>query len=291
MTGRAAYPFGVAARRIIASAISAVIINVCAVGGGFAAEMPGEGPVIDVSFGVGMETTGAFRGVRSRDLNPAVYGYAEFWYENFYLGGYTNPVRIAGDKGPLVVSYIGYNPRWGDVAIDIGVRNYAFVGIENIPIDEDGDDQPDRLGNLGLFEGKVAVTKYFSSGRVSARFFVTPDMLGETGAAYYLSTEARKKLPEGFELRADISASLYDDKRFHNDYADYGVSLHKSLGGFDMFVRYSDTAGLPGPDNRLFVFGIEKSFGIYSSDSALERRMRKIYNSDDFPKSLISPRF
>lgn len=261
----------------------------CAIFGAAQAKgLPGSGPDYDVTIAVGLDSTGVFRGVKSRKLNPSVYGLMEVSIEDFYGGAYASPVSIAGETSPLLLGYVGYQPDVLGLELNFIARYYAFVGSSDLGIDDTGDGVVDRFGRLGVFETGVSATKRYESGRVSARFFYTPNSLGETDPAYYFNAEVRRDLVYGFELRAHGGVSRYENVRFNEDYADYGVGVYKSIFGFDTFLRYSDTTGLTGSDDRVIVFGIERSFGVASSDRDRLRRFRKIRNDFSLDKSLLS---
>ena len=53
--------------------------------------------------------------------------------------------------------------------------------------------------------------------------------------------------------------SRFADDRYNEDYADWSVGLFGAVRSFDVFLRYSDTVGLPGRDDAVVVVGIERS--------------------------------
>lgn len=231
-----------------------------------------------VAAALGLETTGAFRGVKSRKLNPSVYGYLEIAYGDGLFGVFSNPVSIAGETNALVLGYGLWKPSLGKVDFEAGGRYYAFPDSSDFTFDFDDDGVVDHRGRKGLFEAQGGVRRNFDGGRVHIRAFYTPDGFARTGPAWYFNNELRADLPFGLEARGAVGVSRFSDKRFNENYIDYDAGLYKSMFGFDMFLRYSDTAGLAGPDNSVVVFGIERSFSLASSSAHDDRRFEKIRN-------------
>lgn len=232
----------------------------------------------DVTAGLGLETTGAFRGVKSRKLNPSVYGYLEIAYGEGLFGVFSNPVSIAGESNALVLGYALWKPSIGKFDLEAGGRYYAFPDSSDFTFDFDDDGVVDHRGRKGLFEAQGGVRRKFDGGRVHIRAFYTPDGFARTGPAWYVNNELRADLPFAIEARGAVGVSRFSDKRFNENYVDYDAGLYKSMFGFDMFVRYSDTAGLSGPDNSVIVFGIERSLTLASSAARDDRRYEKIRN-------------
>ena len=236
---------------------------------------------------IGVETAGAFRGVKSDRPKPAVYGYAEFVRGDVVLGLFANPVYIQGERNALVLGYAEWRPSIGFAELQLGGQYYAFPDSSDFTYDLDGDGVVDHSGRKGLFEAKAGLQKKFNGGRLRLRVYYTPDGFAETGPAWYGYGEARTEIAHGFEARATFGVSRFDDLRYNENYADYSVGLFKSIGGFDVFVRYSDTAGLSGPDNRAVIFGVERFFTLASSERDERRRYRKIINDWRIDKSRL----
>lgn len=239
---------------------------------------PAQGAEYDIIAGLGLETTGAFRGVKNRKLNPAVYGFLEISYGEGLFGVFSNPVSIAGETNALVLGYALWKPSIGRFDFEAGGRYYAFPDSSDFTFDLDDDGVVDHRGRKGLFEAQGGVRRKFDGGRLHIRAFYTPDGFARTGPAWYINNEVRADLPFGIEARGAVGVSRFSDKRFNENYIDYDAGLYKSLFGFDMFLRYSDTAGLSGPDNSVVVFGIERSLSLASSAARDDRRYEKIRN-------------
>jgi uncharacterized protein (TIGR02001 family) len=227
---------------------------------------------------LGLDSKGSFRGVKSQDLNPAVYGYVELVRGKMLAGVFSNPVKIQGEITPLVLTYAAWKPSVGRFDFEAGARYYTFPGSSDFTYDFNRDGIVDHAGHKGLFEAQAGVRRKFKGGRVHLRGFVTPDNFAETGPAWYFNGEARANIAHGFEARGGIGYSGFENTLYNDNYVDYDVGIYKSALGFDMYVRYSDTAGLAGSDNSIVVFGIERSFTLAASSGADRRRFDKIRN-------------
>jgi uncharacterized protein (TIGR02001 family) len=237
---------------------------------------------------LGSESTGAFRGVKSERLNPSVYGYVEFEHGEMLAGVFANPVSIAGETNLLTLGYFSWRPRALGVRWEVGGRYYAFPDSSIFTYDLDGDGFVDHSGDKGLFEATAGADWWNDDVRVRLLGFWTPDNFAETGDAGYLYGEGRIHLGDGLEARGAAGYSAYADRRFNDNYIDYNVGVYKSLFGLDMFVRYSDTAGLVGADNRVVVFGVEKAWSVLSSSGREAHRFDKIRNRWLIDKSLLT---
>ncbi len=236
---------------------------------------------------LGLDSNGSFRGVKSTHLNPAVHGYVELVRGEMLAGVFSNPVKIQGELGALVLTYVAWKPSVGKVDFEAGARYYTFPGSSDFTYDFNRDGIVDHAGHKGLFEAQAGVRRKFKGGRVHLRGFFTPNDFGETGPAWYVNGEARARIAYGFEARGAVGVSGYSNPLYNDNYVDYRVGIYKSALGFDMYVRYSDTVGLGGRDNALVVFGFEKVFTLASSEGADRRRFDKIRNDWLVDKSLL----
>ena len=103
---------------------------------------------------------------------------------------------------------------------------------------------------------------------IEAFVFFTPDSLGETGPGWYGSIELSKDLGKGISLVAGYGVSRFDNDQLNDDYDDWRLMLEKPLFGFDLKLRYSDTVGALGPDNRTLSLIIERPFGLMTRSEA-----------------------
>lgn len=236
---------------------------------------------------IGLDSRGSYRGTLGDGFRPASHGYLELVRGEFLAGVFANPVKIQGENGALVLSYASWKPSVGKIDLEVGARRYWFPGSSDFIYDFDRDGLADHAGRKGLFEAQAGVRRKFNGGRVHLRAFYTPDGFGETGPAWYFNGEGRVNIAYGFEARGAVGVSRFSDPLYNEDYVDYRAGLYKTALGFDMYVRYSDTAGLSGPDNSAVIFGVERDFTLASSARGKRRRFEKIRNDWIVDKSLI----
>ncbi len=236
------------------------------------------GDAFAVTAGLGVETVSVYRGVKSTKLNPSVYGYVEIERGDIYGGFVTTPSSIAGEIRPFVLGYGGYAPSAGAFDLNIGARYYAFPASSPFDFDLDADGVIDHSGRKGFYEGFAGVKREFGKLEVRARAFYAPNVFAETGGAAYANARVKAAIAHGFDLRADFGVSAFERSQFNDDYVDYGVGVFKTLFGLDMFVRYSDTSGLSGSDDRVVVFGIEKAWSLADGAAKHSYLHRKIRN-------------
>lgn len=235
----------------------------------------------------GLDSRASYRGALSGGFRPAAHAYLELVRGEMLAGVFANPVKIQGETGALVLSYASWKPSIGKIDLEIGARRYWFPGSSDFTYDVDRDGVVDHAGRKGLFEAQAGIRRKFNGGRLHLRAFYTPDGFGETGPAWYVNGEGRAAIAYGFEARGAVGASRFSNPLYNDDYVDYRAGLYKSALGFDIYVRYSDTAGLGGRDNRAVVFGIEREFTLAASAGSERRRFEKIRNDWIVDKSLI----
>jgi uncharacterized protein (TIGR02001 family) len=227
---------------------------------------------------LGFESTSVFRGYRAQRLNPNPYASLDFEYKAYYAGLYAAPVAFGAEENALLYGYAGYAPVLAGFEFDLGVGYYAFPDSHVYEFDVDGDGVVDHSGRKGLFEPYAGLARAFGGLEASAFVFYTPNSLGESGSAWYGRVEAEQALPEAFILAGSYAQSRFENDRLNADYDDWSVWLEKSVYGFDLKLRYSDTIGAPGPDNRTLALVVERPFAIFSSARADERRRDKLRN-------------
>ncbi len=240
----------------------------------------------ELTAAVGLDTNGTFRGSKSSGFRPASHAYVELVRGEMLAGVFANPVKIQGENRALLLTYASWKPSARKFDLEVGGRYYAFPASSEFTYDFDRDGVVDHSGRKGLFEAVVGVRRKFKRGRLHLRGFYTPDNFAETGPAWYLNGEARVALVHGFETRAAVGYSGFAEQRFNENYVDYRIGINKSALGFDMYVRYSDTAGLSGADNSAIIFGVERSFTLAASPGA-DDRFEKIRNDWLIDKSLL----
>ncbi|MEQ1931652.1 MAG: TorF family putative porin [Parvularculaceae bacterium] len=233
---------------------------------------------VAVDLTVGMESTSVFRGYRAQRLNPNPYLVLDLEWDALYAGLYAAPVAFGEEENAILMGYAGYAPSAAGLEFDFGMGVYAFPDSHVFEIDADGDGSTDHAGRKGLVEPYAGVARAAGGFVIEAFVFYTPDNLGETGPGWYASAEAEQVLGEGFALVGAYGVSRFNDDRLNDDYDDWRVSLEKSLFGFDLKLRYSDTVGAPGPDNRTLALVVERPFSLLSSAHEDDQTFEKVRN-------------
>ena len=236
---------------------------------------------ITVTGVLGVDSRGAFRGVKSTKLNPSVYAVLEIEYGDLVGGMYTNASSIAGEIRPLVVSYVNYSlPTVAKFDAIVGVRYYAFIASSDFGFDLDSDGIVDHVGRKGFFESFGSVSRDIGKVNLRTRVYYAPNVFGETGGSLYVSSRVKMPLGKGFSISADVGVNEFEREQFNDEYIDYGVSIFKSLFGFDLYLRYSNTSGLAGTDDEMVAVGIEKAWTLAQTDQKGDYIRRKIKNRD-----------
>lgn len=239
------------------------------------------GEDITVTGVLGVDSRGAFRGIKSTKLNPSVYAVLEIEYGDLVGGMYTNASSIAGEVRPLVVSYVNYSlPSVAKFGAIVGVRYYAFVASSDFGFDLDSDGIVDHVGRKGFFESFGSLSRDIGKVNLRSRVYYAPNVFGETGESLYVTSRIKIPLGDGFSISADVGVSEFEREQFNDEYIDYGVSIFKSLFGLDLYLRYSNTSGLAGTDDQLVAFGIEKAWTLAETDRKRDYLLRKIRNRD-----------
>ncbi len=243
---------------------------------GFGA-LPASAGGLTIELTTGVETTSVFRGYRAQRLNPNPYAVLDLERGAFYAGLYAAPVAFGPETNALLTGYAGWLPAIAGFNLDLGVGYYAFPDSRIYQIDSDGDGLTDHSGRKGLVEPYAGFAREAAGVEIEAFAFFTPDSLGETGPGWYGSIEASTVLGQGISLVAGYGVSRFDNDRLNDDYDDWRVMLEKQVFGFDLKLRYSDTVGALGPDNRTLSLIIERPFGLMTRSIA-DARDEKIRN-------------
>jgi len=240
--------------------------------------VPGAASDMALELTAGIETTSVFRGYRAQRLNPNPYAVLDLERGALYAGLYAAPVAFGPETNALLTGYAGWLPSFAGFDFDLGVGYYAFPDSRNYEVDIDGDGLTDHSGRKGLIEPYAGLAREAAGVAVEAFVFYTPDSLGEAGPGWYGSAEATKDVGKGFALVAGYGVSRFDNDQLNDDYDDWRVMIEKSVLGFDLKLRYSDTVGALGPDNRTLSLVIERPLGVFSPAAADDRAQEKIRN-------------
>ncbi len=232
--------------------------------------------VVEATFG--LESTAVFRGYRAQRLNPNPYVSLDVEWRTLYAGLYAAPVAFGDEENAMLFGYAGFAPIVSGFEFDFGAGYYAFPDSHVFEFDVDGDGLADHSGHKGLVEPYAGVARTLGGLELSGFVFYTPDTLGQSGQAWYARVEAEQALPHGFIFGAGYGVSRFNEDRLNDDYDDWTVSVEKTFYGFDLKLRYSDTVGALGPDNRTLALVVERPLTLFSSDRDRDRREEKIRN-------------
>jgi len=273
---------GMMCRRLMRQVAAALAVACASLGAA-----PGRALEDEVVVGVGVDSIGVFRGVRSRKLNPSPYVFVEGASGPFVVGAFASPVSIDDRAQSLVLAYASAEQAVHGFDLSVGGRYYAFTDPREFVFDFNDDGVAEHAGKKHLFEAGVSLARDFGGGRAKFSAYYTPDGFARTGPGLYAIGEVRADLFDGVQLRANGGVSRFRDDLYNDDYADIGIGLFKSAWGFDFYLKYSDTIALAGSDDRTLAFGIERAFTLFSSGGAQRRRMRKILNDWSIDKSQL----
>ena len=227
---------------------------------------------------LGVDSNAVFRGQKSTKLNPSVYAVLDFERGPFYTGLQATPSSIQGEIRPFVLLYIGYTPEIGAFDGNIGARYYTFPGSSDFEFDLDDDGVTDHAGKKGFYEFNAGVSRTIKDVNFNVRAFYAPNIFGETGGAFYVNSRVKAPLGSGFELRGDVGVSSFSKDQFNDDYVHYGVGVYKSAFGLDFYLRYTDTSGRAGVNDRIVSVGIEKAWTLAEGGGRAGYLRRKIRN-------------
>ncbi|NWG70907.1 MAG: hypothetical protein HXY23_04750 [Parvularculaceae bacterium] len=253
-------------------------VGMACAAGLLAALSPAAAGGLTIDLTAGVESTSVFRGYRARRLNPNPYAVLDLEQGPLYAGLYAAPAAFGPETNALLTGYAGWLPVVAGFELDLGVGYYAFPDSRVYEIDSDGDGLADHSGRKGLIEPYAGFAREVAGLAVEAFVFYTPDSLGETGPGWYGSAEVARELGEGISLVAGYGVSRFNNDQLNDDYDDWRVAVEKSLFGFDLKLRYSDTVGALGSDNRTLSLIVERPFGVLGSARRDEEDFDKIRN-------------
>ncbi|MCV6615333.1 MAG: TorF family putative porin [Cellvibrionaceae bacterium] len=198
----------------------------------FAAAQAG---AVEISGNVALTTDYKFRGISQTDNDPAIQGGFDVAFDGgFYVGTWASNVDFAGSLE--LDYYAGFATDISEgVGIDVGVLYYDYPGTE-------GDDDYVELYGSVSFSGATVGLNY------------SDDYYNETGEFFYLYGGYEFSLPEDFSLaihygyndldRNDANAKPGENVFLTNNadsYADYNITISKSVAGVDLSLGYYDT--------------------------------------------------
>ncbi|WP_432470265.1 TorF family putative porin [Amphritea sp. HPY] len=191
----------------------------------------------DVSATVTLVSDYVYNGVSSTDGDPTLQGSVD-WYNDagFYAGVWASGLDEATFASAEVEIdyYAGYAGSLNDsLSYDVGYAFYTYPGANDAGAESD---YGEVYGALTFNENTTAKVLY------SDNYF------GDVGNSVILELSHTIALPEDFSLTLSASqTTLLDDKAAdyfdigEDSYNHWGVSVAKSLAGFDFALAYTDT--------------------------------------------------
>ena len=190
-------------------------------------------PASTLSFNVGATTDYRYRGISQSRLQPAVQGGIDYSDKSgFYVGAWGSTIKFIKDTGTTYSTtgvkgsteldlYAGYKASVGDVAYDVGVLRYQYMG-NNLQI-VSGYANANTTEIYGAATLGVVTAKYSHS---LTNVFGTPDSKN----SYYFDLSAAFDLGNGFTLVPHVGHQMVNNKTVLGTYTDYALTLSKDLG-------------------------------------------------------------
>lgn len=183
-------------------------------------------PESALSFNAGVVSDYRYRGLSQSRLKPALQAGVDYADKSgFYAGAWGSTIRWIKDSGasagPVELDvYGGYKGAVGDVAYDMGLLRYEYVG--------------NKLGEVSGYANASTSEVYgaVSYGLYTVKYshavsdlFGTPDSQGSG----YIELSVAVDLGEGYSLVPHVGRQIVKHNG-HYSYTDYSLTLAKDLG-------------------------------------------------------------
>jgi len=193
----------------------------------------------DVSATVTLVSDYVYNGVSSTDGDPTLQGSVD-WYNDagFYAGVWASGLDKDGYSSAEVEIdyYAGYASSINDdFGYDLGYAFYTYPGANDAGAEL----------NYGELYGSVTYKE-----NTTAKVLFSDDYFGEAGNSVIVSLSHTISLPEDFSLTLEAAhtklledgGDYYFGSKVNDDsYTNWGVSVAKSVAGFDLSLGYTDT--------------------------------------------------
>jgi len=167
-----------------------------------------------------------FRGVTQTSGKPAIQGSIDWAADNgLYVGAWASNVDFGNccDESVELDGYVGF--AGGDeegLTYDVGAVYYSYPGADDL-------DYPEVYAGMayGIFDAKV---------------WYSWDFFGIGKSAYYVEGNVNVPLPADFGLLLHLGyndGEAFDEPGFES-YFDYAVGVTKSIGNFDLELKWVD---------------------------------------------------
>ncbi|MGH8866219.1 MAG: TorF family putative porin [Burkholderiales bacterium] len=174
-----------------------------------------------------------FRGVTQTAGDPALQGSIDYAHSSgWYIGAWTSNVDFGGSYGENMELdlYTGIaGAAENGIGWDVGLIDYTYPGTD---VDAD------------FFEIYASVSYKMFKGK----FWYADDYFNLGESAYYIEGNATVPLPKDFSLL--IHAGYSDGDYWSSDaYFDYSVGVSRSLGHFNLALKWIDGSDLEIANN------------------------------------------
>ena len=193
----------------------------------------------DVSATVTLVSDYVYNGVSSTDNNPTVQASVD-WYNDagFYVGVWGSGLDKNAFSGAEVELdyYAGYaNSLTDALAFDVGYALYTYPGANDSAAESD---YGELYGAL-TFNGKTTAKLLYSDnyfGDVGNSIILELSHVVDLGNEYSLTLSASET-----KLLDEAGNGYYGTSPSDDSYNHWGVSVAKSVAGFDVALSYTDT--------------------------------------------------
>ncbi len=202
----------------------------------------------EVSGNVTLTSDYRFRGISQSDTDPALQGGFDVAFDSgFYLGVWGSNVDFGTSPDLELDFYGGYGGSiTEDLGFDVGYIYYDYPGSDGVDFTLNGNEKED-------YEEIYASLSYKDATLGVA---YSDDYWLSSGEFYYIYGDYSFALPEGFGLDLHYGYNSFDvasgdsnlkdaEKAFLSNnadsYADYSITLTKTLAGLDLALAWVDT--------------------------------------------------
>jgi uncharacterized protein (TIGR02001 family) len=181
----------------------------------------------DIGFGLSGTTDYVSRGITQSDSRPAIQGYIEPTYDNFYANVWSSNVDFGEDfRGAEIDVAGGVRPQIGPLALNLGAVYYFYAPEHVSP-------------NYGEFFAK-ADYKLCDTITLGTRTFFAPDFSQTGKSATFIAGGAKVALPNDFAIYGGVGYQFFEDKNAFEDLA-WTAGLSYTWKSLTFDVRYWDT--------------------------------------------------
>jgi uncharacterized protein (TIGR02001 family) len=183
-------------------------------------------PESTLAFNAGVVSDYRYRGISQSRLQPALQGGVDYTDKSgFYVGAWGSTIKWIKDSGASEGSveidlYGGYKGAVGDVAYDLGILRYEYVGNKLGHVDGFANANTTEVyGALtyGVFTAKYSHSLTNTFGNIDSK------------NSYYLDLSAAFDLGSGYTLTPHVGRQMINNTGGYS-YNDYALTLAKDLG-------------------------------------------------------------